>query len=88
MARPTIKDLINALSDPTHPLHQKVLHHMEEAVEEVTQNIFKEIEAVSEVIDWESDLGKLRELKEESYQSIKSKYLKPKKADIPERMDK
>ena len=86
MARPTIKDLINALRDPAHPLHQKVLHHMGKGIEEVTQEIFKEIEAVSQVIDWENDLGKMRELKEESYQSIKSKHLKPKKADIPERI--
>jgi hypothetical protein len=73
-----MKNLIDALRDPTHPLHQKVLTQIEEALQQRAQEIFNEIEAVSEVIDWEDDLGKMRELKEETYQSIKAKFTKPK----------
>ena len=35
------------------------------------QDIFERIEKVSRVIDWEEDLGKMREFKEADYQALK-----------------
>jgi len=35
------------------------------------QDIFERIEKVSQVIDWEEDIGEMRELKEADYQALK-----------------
>lgn len=56
--------------------YQKMLDAFEPIIQQAKREIFEEIEGESEVIDWRDDLGKMRELKEETYQSIKSKYLK------------
>lgn len=71
-----MKHLLDALRDPVDPLHQKLVHQIEEFSAQVAKEIFEEIESVSEVINWEDDLGKMRELKEKSYQSIKDKFTK------------
>ena len=42
----TIEDLIGALRDPAHPLHQKVLHHIEEAMQQECKALLETIEAM------------------------------------------
>lgn len=53
---------------------------IQQAKAEVAREIFEEIEGFSEVLDWEGDLGKMREFKEEKWQSLKSKYTGVKEA--------
>lgn len=41
---------------------------------DTAKRIFELIEEKSSVIDWEDDLGVMREMKEEDYQAIKSEF--------------
>lgn len=45
--------------------------HLLPRIKQEIQDVFGKIEDISEVIDWEQDIGERREMKETDYQSLK-----------------
>lgn len=45
--------------------------HLLPRIKRETQEIFGRIEKISRVIDWEEDIGEMREMKEPDYQTLK-----------------